>query len=99
MELVIDNITIRCYTNGKIERYFKRPNKSGYWHHNSTSPKNITINKKNYPVSHLIYKAYNSNFSTGFIYHLNGIKTDNHLDNLYHVAHEPIRIKGKFARF
>jgi hypothetical protein len=99
MELNIDGITIRCYKNGTIERYFKRPNKSGYWYSNSTSPKNIIINKHNYPISHLIYKAYNPDFVNGFVYHLNGIKSDNHLENLYHVAHKPQRINGRFTQF
>jgi hypothetical protein len=99
MELNIDGKKIRCHKNGKIECYFFRENRQGYWYHSNRNSTLITINKRNYKISHLISKAYNPDFvDTSFVYHKNGINTDNRLENLYFVERKRKRsLNGRFC--
>lgn len=98
MELNINGVIIRCYKNGIIERFFSRQNKSGYWYSTNSISTLISINKRNYKKSHLIYKAYNPSFDfNGYIYHHNNISTDNRLENLYFVLRNPERLNGRFS--
>lgn len=99
MELEIDGKKIRCHKNGKIECYFER---KGYWYHSNRNSSRIFINKRNYKISHLIFKAYNPDFvdnSSYFFYHKNGINTDNRLQNIYFVEQKQKRsLNGKFCK-
>lgn len=93
-ELIVDGTTIICHKNGKIEQCFK----GKYWYHSTRNTTIITINKHNYKISHLIYKAWNPDFNDCFVCHFNKISTDNRLENLYSTTRNPSRNnEGKFT--
>jgi len=87
--ITINDTTIKCFRDGRIERLFKVTNrygKKGEWIEQSNKPNkngyiNINIGGKYYLIHRLIMMAFVGK-SDQDVDHINRIKTDNRFENL-----------------
>ena len=91
MELIIGDTQLKCYQDGRIERFYKQWNRWGYVKNNVRGYLNIRIGDKQYLGHRIIYNAFNPEWdlqSPLQIDHINRDKKDNRLENLRLVTHQ-----------
>jgi hypothetical protein len=90
MEIKMGETNLRCYEDGKIERFHKQKKEwtfvKGY---NRNGYLRIEIENKHYSIHRIIYKCFNPQMDeTLFIDHINRIPNDNRIENLRLVTNQ-----------
>jgi hypothetical protein len=91
MELIIGDTHLKCYENGRIERFHKQSKKWKDVKGGNMEYLSIEIENKMYQFHRIIYKAFNPEWdlqSPLQIDHINRDKKDNRIENLRLVTHQ-----------